>query len=52
MNALASIALAKSTFERDRKGGFAELNKVFRAGTSASIVVFILLSSNYICFFF
>jgi hypothetical protein len=32
MNAMANIALAKSTFARDRKRGFAELNKIFRAG--------------------
>lgn len=32
MNAMAGIALAKASFARDRKRGFAELNKIFRAG--------------------
>ncbi|MDQ3004026.1 MAG: hypothetical protein M3R47_01375 [Chloroflexota bacterium] len=33
MNATTSISAAQSIFQRDRKGGFAALNEIFRAGS-------------------
>jgi hypothetical protein len=34
MNAITSISKARSTFERDRKLGYAALNEIFRSGSS------------------
>ena len=34
MNATTSISAAHSIFQRERKGGFAALNEIFRAGSA------------------